>query len=143
MFITLETMPRLPSGKLDRQALPEPGAIAIDAYRAPSTPEAKMLAEIWQEVLGVERVGESDNFFALGGDSLSSLKVMARMRTLPDAKFNFKLRDLMQRPTIAGLLGLEVQAFSPVKCIAVIEPDQCKGNRTAIILHSCGTGNRF
>jgi thioesterase domain-containing protein len=55
-------------------------------------------------------VGESDNFFALGGDSLSSLKVMARMRTLSDMKFNFKLRDLMQRPTIAGLLGLKVQA---------------------------------
>ena len=62
MFLTLETMPRLPSGKLDRQALPEPGAISIDAYRGTSTPEAKMLAEVWQDVLGVERVGESDNF---------------------------------------------------------------------------------
>jgi thioesterase domain-containing protein/aryl carrier-like protein len=110
VIISLETMPRLPSGKLDRHALPEPGAIVIDAYRAPSTPEARMIAEVWQEVLGVERVGESDNFFALGGDSLSSLKVMARMRTLSDMKFNFKLRDLMQRPTIAGLLGLKVQA---------------------------------
>jgi amino acid adenylation domain-containing protein len=109
-IVVLETLPRLPSGKLDRDALPTPGAATAPAYRAPSTDEAMILAKIWQEVLGVERVGETDNFFALGGDSLSSLKVMARMRNLPDGKFNFKLRDLMQRPTIAGLLGLELQA---------------------------------
>ncbi|MGH8685538.1 MAG: thioesterase domain-containing protein, partial [Nitrosospira sp.] len=106
-IITLALLPRLPSGKLDRHALPAPGAIAVDTYRAPSTRQASLLAGIWQEVLGVERVGETDNFFALGGDSLSSLKMMARMRNLPEAKFDFKLRDLMQRPTIAGLLGLD------------------------------------
>ncbi|MGH8762084.1 MAG: amino acid adenylation domain-containing protein, partial [Nitrosospira sp.] len=106
-IIALASLPRLPSGKLDRQALPEPGALAAVTYRAPSTPQARLMAEIWQDVLGVERVGETDNFFALGGDSLSSLKVMARLRNLPDAKFTFKLRDLMQRPTIAGLLGLD------------------------------------
>ncbi|MEP6605126.1 MAG: amino acid adenylation domain-containing protein, partial [Nitrosospira sp.] len=108
-IITLALLPRLPSGKLDRNALPEPGAAAGLTYRAPSTDQARMLAKIWQDVLGIERVGETDNFFVLGGDSLSSLKVMARMRNLPDAKFNFKLRDLMQRPTIASLLGLEIQ----------------------------------
>jgi amino acid adenylation domain-containing protein len=109
-IMPLAVLPRLPSGKLDRGALPQPGAAAGSTYKAPSSEEAGMLAKIWQEVLGVEQVGETDNFFALGGDSLSSLKVMARMRNLPDGKFNFKLRDLMQRPTIAGLLGLETQA---------------------------------
>jgi pimeloyl-ACP methyl ester carboxylesterase/aryl carrier-like protein len=109
-IMMLALLPRLPSGKLDRNALPQPGTEMGLAYRAPSTDQARMLAKIWQEVLGVERIGETDNFFAMGGDSLSSLKVMARMRNLPDAGFNFKLRDLMQRPTIASLLGLEANA---------------------------------
>ncbi|GJL71077.1 MAG: hypothetical protein NMNS01_02760 [Nitrosomonas sp.] len=109
-FVSLELLPRLPSGKLDRKALPEPGTFASDTYQAPSTPEAKVLARIWQEVLGVARVGETDNFFALGGDSLSSLKVMARIRAFTDVKLDFKLRDLIQRPTIASLLGLNKQA---------------------------------
>ncbi|MEO9061203.1 MAG: amino acid adenylation domain-containing protein, partial [Nitrosospira sp.] len=109
-IMMLALLPRLPSGKLDRNALPEPGAATGLTYRTPSTDQARMLAKIWQGVLGVERIGETDNFFAMGGDSLSSLKVMARMRNLPDAGFNFKLRDLMQRPTIASLLGLEANA---------------------------------
>ncbi|SOD20611.1 non-ribosomal peptide synthetase [Nitrosomonas ureae] len=109
-FVSLNALPRLPSGKLDRNALPEPEVSSSDAYQEPSTPEAKMLASIWQEVLGVERVGETDNFFALGGDSLSSLKVMARIRRQTDVKLDFKLRDLIQRPTIASLLGLDKRA---------------------------------
>ncbi|SDY75283.1 amino acid adenylation domain-containing protein [Nitrosomonas sp. Nm33] len=106
-FMMLTSLPRLPSGKLDRKALPKPDSLPGAHYQAPSTPEARLIANIWQEVLGIERVGETDNFFALGGDSLSSLKVMARMRSLTDVKLNFKLRDLIQRPTIAGLLGLD------------------------------------
>ncbi|PSJ18787.1 non-ribosomal peptide synthetase [Nitrosomonas supralitoralis] len=106
-FVLMTALPRLTSGKLDRRALPEPDFLASDAYQEPSTPDAKILASIWREVLGVERIGETDNFFALGGDSLSSLKVMARIRNLTDVKLDFKLRDLIQRPTIAGLLGLD------------------------------------
>ena len=106
-FVPLAVLPRLTSGKLDRKQLPEPNAMPGDSYQEPSTPEARALANIWQEVLGVAQVGETDNFFALGGDSLSSLKVMARIRGLTDVKLDFKLRDLIQRPTIASLLGLD------------------------------------
>jgi thioesterase domain-containing protein len=105
-WIAVDELPRKLSGKLDRKRLPEPEA-AGDNYRAPSTSQARALAEIWQEVLGVERVGETDNFFALGGDSLSSLKVIARIRNQKQLNLNFKLRDLMQKPTIASLLGLD------------------------------------
>ena len=105
-WIAVDELPRMLSGKLDRKRLPEPEA-AGDNYRAPSTSQARALAEIWQEVLGVERVGETDNFFALGGDSLSSLKVIARIRNQKQLNLNFKLRDLMQKPTIASLLGLD------------------------------------
>jgi amino acid adenylation domain-containing protein/non-ribosomal peptide synthase protein (TIGR01720 family) len=105
-WIAVDELPRLLSGKLDRKRLPEPEATG-DNYRAPSTPQARALAEIWQDVLGVERIGETDNFFALGGDSLSSLKVIARIRNQKQLNLNFKLRDLMQKPTIASLLGLD------------------------------------
>ncbi|MFC4344052.1 amino acid adenylation domain-containing protein, partial [Cupriavidus numazuensis] len=109
----LSALPRLISGKLDRAALPDPQAGGSARYVAPSTPQAQQLAEIWQQVLGVPRVGETDNFFELGGDSLSSLKVVSRLRQLGDPQLAFTLRDLMARPTIAALLGRE-QAGSPL-----------------------------
>lgn len=106
-IVVLESLPLNPSGKVDRKALPEPGKRGGEVHVPPSTQEARLMAEVWREVLGIERVGETDNFFALGGDSLSCLKVMSRMRALGNDRFDFKLRDLMQRPTIAALLGLE------------------------------------
>jgi thioesterase domain-containing protein/aryl carrier-like protein len=138
----LEILPRLPSGKLDRSALPEPGTLSADTFRAPSTVEAKLLAEIWQEVLGVERVGETDNFFALGGDSLSSLKVMARARSSRDAKFDFKLRDLMQRPTIAGLLGLEFQTSGKAQTLVALNLPGKEGKPPLFCIHA-GLGTVF
>ncbi|PTR16848.1 amino acid adenylation domain-containing protein, partial [Nitrosospira sp. Nsp2] len=138
----LEILPRLPSGKLDRAALPEPGAPEVDTFRSPSTHEAKLLADIWQEVLGIERVGETDNFFALGGDSLSSLKVMARARNLREANFDFKLRDLMQRPTIAGLLGLEFQASEGPQALIALNQSCEERNPPLFCIHA-GLGTVF
>ncbi|MDW0358486.1 amino acid adenylation domain-containing protein [Halomonas venusta] len=105
-MMVLTALPRMVNGKLDQSALPEPRLDENREHVAPSTPEARQLAEIWQEVLGIERVGETDNFFELGGDSLLSLKVLSRVRALKEGTLDFKLRDLMQKPTIAGLLGL-------------------------------------
>ncbi|MDH1459526.1 non-ribosomal peptide synthase/polyketide synthase [Delftia tsuruhatensis] len=104
--LVLPALPRLVSGKLDRGALPLPQADAARVHVPPSTASAMALARIWQEVLGVERVGETDNFFELGGDSLLSLRMHAKVRKLGDPRLDFKLRDLLQRPTIAGLLEL-------------------------------------
>jgi amino acid adenylation domain-containing protein len=123
-ILVLTKLPMTPNGKLDRQKLPQPGGVSEPAYAAPSTPEAKALAEIWQIVLKVERVGQTDNFFELGGDSLSCLQVMARIRGLDGmAVKSIKLRDLMQRPTIASLLGLdlspEVAAATPLAMNAI------------------------
>ncbi|WP_418515016.1 non-ribosomal peptide synthase/polyketide synthase [Delftia sp. PS-11] len=104
--LVLPALPRLVSGKLDRGALPLPQADAGRVHVPPSTASAMALARIWQEVLGVERVGETDNFFEMGGDSLLSLRMHAKVRKLGDPQLDFKLRDLLQRPTIAGLLKL-------------------------------------
>ncbi|WP_159053534.1 MULTISPECIES: non-ribosomal peptide synthetase [unclassified Halomonas] len=104
--VTLDGLPLNANGKVDRKALPASPLGGRREFVAPSTPEACQLAKIWQEVLSVERIGETDNFFELGGDSLLSLKVLSRVRALKETKLDFKLRDLMQKPTISGLLGL-------------------------------------
>ena len=102
VVMPLERLPLTPSGKLDRGALPEPsGARAADAERiAPRSPEEKALATIWREVLGVEDLGVTDNFFGVGGDSILGLQVVARahrqgLRLTP--------RQLFESPTIEGL----------------------------------------
>uniref|UniRef100_UPI0039F03DFF amino acid adenylation domain-containing protein n=1 Tax=Bordetella sputigena TaxID=1416810 RepID=UPI0039F03DFF len=111
----LPRLPRLISGKLDRQALPAPSAAAERDFVAPATNAARQLAAIWEEVLDAPRVGQTDNFFELGGDSLLSLKMLSRVRALAQPDLSFTLRDLMRRPTIAGLLGLEdMQPAAPV-----------------------------
>ena len=103
--VCLPRLPVLPSGKLDRKALPAPTASSdTDGYDAPRTPQEQALANIWQDVLGVARVGITDNFYALGGDSLLSLKVIARLRAAPELGLDIKLRDLMRKPRIVDLL---------------------------------------
>ncbi|WP_370964029.1 amino acid adenylation domain-containing protein [Amycolatopsis sp. cg9] len=75
---SLAQLPLTAAGKVDRAALPEP-AHAGTGYRAPRTPAEQLLAAIWADVLGVERVGLDDNFFHLGGDSLTAVRVAGRV----------------------------------------------------------------
>ncbi|HVS00904.1 MAG TPA: amino acid adenylation domain-containing protein, partial [Thermoanaerobaculia bacterium] len=77
-FVALEALPLTPNGKVDRKALPAPGLDRSESgYVAPRTEEEEMLAAVWSQVLGLDRVGVEDNFFALGGDSILSLRVVA------------------------------------------------------------------
>ncbi|WDG89569.1 amino acid adenylation domain-containing protein [Pseudomonas chlororaphis] len=79
-FVTLEAFPLTPNGKLDRQALPAPDltAVATRGYQAPAGEMETTLAQIWQDLLGLARVGRNDHFFELGGDSLLMLRVCSR-----------------------------------------------------------------
>ncbi|PIE25754.1 MAG: hypothetical protein CSA58_12630 [Micrococcales bacterium] len=81
-FVALDALPLNPNGKLDRDALPAPegDAPAPAEYAAPRDGHEALLARTWGEVLGVERVGIHDNFFALGGDSIVAIQVVARLR---------------------------------------------------------------
>ncbi len=102
--VPLGELPRLPNGKLDRAALPAPEQArppAGPAYVAPRTPVEEILAGIWSETLGVERVGVHDGFFDLGGHSLVVTRVVARVR---DAfQVELSVRRLFEAPTVAGL----------------------------------------
>ncbi|HZG43168.1 MAG TPA: phosphopantetheine-binding protein, partial [Longimicrobium sp.] len=82
-FVPVPRLPLTPNGKLDRGALPAPElGSAEGSYVAPSTPIGELLAEIWSEVLHVERVGAFDDFFDLGGHSLLVIRVVARIREI-------------------------------------------------------------
>jgi aryl carrier-like protein len=99
-FVVLDEFPVTPSGKLDRRALPVPEAQGAPVSAAPTTPREVALADLWVEVLGLDRVGVDEDFFALGGDSIRLLRLCARAR---EVGISLTPRDLFENPTIAGL----------------------------------------
>jgi len=103
VFVVIDELPLSANGKVDRKALPAPGQPAglVAEYVAPRTDTERVLAEVWVQVLGVERVGIHDNFFELGGDSILSIQVMSRVRVAFDVELS--PRVLFESPTVAGL----------------------------------------
>ena len=99
-FMGIEAIPMTPSGKADRKALPDPELTAVGAYTPPQTGTEKALCVIFAEVLGVERSGIHDNFFASGGDSILALQIVARARS---KGFDLAVRDIFKSPDVAGL----------------------------------------
>ncbi|WP_410598328.1 non-ribosomal peptide synthase/polyketide synthase [Amycolatopsis sp. lyj-90] len=101
-FVALDRIPVSANGKLDRKALPAPTA-AVSGHVEPETETEQALAGIWADVLGVDRIGADDNFFALGGDSLRSLHIAAKASAL----FAVRLTpaDVLTARTVAGLAG--------------------------------------
>jgi amino acid adenylation domain-containing protein len=95
-FIELEQIPLTTSGKLDRKALPGP-VINRENYVPPTNETEKTLAEIWQEVLGIQQPGVNDNFFDMGGDSIKAIQVTARLKRYG---LELKVSDLFLHPTI-------------------------------------------
>lgn len=101
-FVQLPELPLTPNGKIDRKALPEPQwAAGQDEFVAPSTVVEEILAEIWQEVLGVERIGIHDSFFELGGHSLLATRVLSRVQE--SFGVDLPIRSLLESPTLLGL----------------------------------------
>lgn len=109
-IIPLDSMPLLPSGKLDRRALPSPDPEQRPAYAAPVTPVEKKLAGLWQQIFGIERIGRHDNFFELGGDSLTAAEMVARF---PEHfSIELPLGSLFEASTVAGLASYLQRAGS-------------------------------
>jgi acyl carrier protein len=103
-FVLLDSLPLTPNGKLDRKALPAPdhGRPELDdGFAAPRTPLEETLANIWAEVLKLDKVGIHDNFFQLGGHSLLATQVVSRMRNA--FSIEVRLRQMFELPTIAEM----------------------------------------
>ena len=113
-FVLLDTLPLTPNGKVDRKALPAPDTSrrAPDSpYVAPRDAVEDVVAGIWAEALGVDRVGVFDDFFALGGHSLLSTRIVARLR---DAfAVEIPLHRIFSEPTVAGLSAALRQGSGP------------------------------
>ncbi|HEY8210346.1 MAG TPA: amino acid adenylation domain-containing protein, partial [Myxococcaceae bacterium] len=105
-LVALDRMPLTPSGKIDRKALPAPDVThgLSDAFVAPRTETERGLAEIWQQILSVGRVGATDDFFALGGHSLLASQLLSRVRQKFGAQLSF--RKIFEAPTVEKLASL-------------------------------------
>ncbi|MFK4066860.1 amino acid adenylation domain-containing protein [Streptomyces sp. NPDC029674] len=103
VFVTLDALPLNANGKVDRSALPEPRPEPAPAMGdAPRSAVAEVCAQVWAQVLEVERVGDQDNFFALGGDSVLATRIVTRLRQV-FASDAVSLRTVFLSPTVAGL----------------------------------------
>ncbi len=102
-FVTLDAFPLTPNGKLDRQALPapDPSAIVTRVYNAPMGAVETALAQIWQTLLGLERVSRHDHFFELGGHSLLAIQLVTRIRQ--NLALELCLPQLFAHPVLADL----------------------------------------
>jgi len=103
-YVLLDAMPLTAHGKLDRRALPVPTVENIATtveYVAPRTPLERDLAAIWRESLELERVGIGENFFDIGGHSLSAMRVVVRIRSV--LNMDVPVACLFQNPTIESL----------------------------------------
>ncbi|MFD2685530.1 thioesterase domain-containing protein, partial [Streptomyces phyllanthi] len=102
-FTELAALPLTPGGKIDRAALPdpEPGRVDLsDRYIAPRTKIERVVAKVWADALGLDRVGVDDSFFELGGHSLLVTQIVAQIRA---AGYDTSVGDLFDRPTVAGV----------------------------------------
>ncbi len=114
-FVFLDALPLTPNGKVDRRALPAPDRADAGAgvgYVAPRNHVEEVLASIWSQVLGVPQVGIHDNFFAIGGDSIISIQIVARASQLG---LRLTPRQIFQHQTIAELAGVASARHSVVQ----------------------------
>jgi len=133
-YVRLSALPLTPTGKLDRPALPAPeGEALAREYEAPQGEVEVALAEIWAGLLGVERVGRGDDFFALGGHSLLAVQVVSRVRQAMEVEI--ALGVVFESPVLAALaeriLDLQLARFDPETLARLAERVREDGGGTA------------
>ncbi|OKI15539.1 non-ribosomal peptide synthetase [Saccharothrix sp. CB00851] len=105
-IVALADFPLTPSGKLDQNALPSP-TVTRTGSRAPATDRERLLCEVFADVLGLDGLGVDDDFFTLGGDSITSIAVSTRARKLG---IGISPRDVFEHRTVAALAAVETTA---------------------------------
>ena len=127
-FIVLAVLPLTDDGRLDSKALPLPAKPSDNAnYIAPQTDTEKALVEIWQQKLGLDKIGLEDNYFVLGGDSIRSIALVAEAKKRGMA---FSIKDLFAHPTVGALAaeidmgGLDVTEFVEIVPYALLTEDE-------------------
>ncbi|MBV9772320.1 MAG: amino acid adenylation domain-containing protein, partial [Gemmatimonadetes bacterium] len=136
-FVVLEEMPRTPTGKLDRRALPAPeGRSGETEFVAPRDALELRLAGVWEELLGVHPVGVRDDFFALGGHSLLVLRLLARVERLTGRRI--PMGTLLAGPTVERLAGV-LREGAPLRVEGPLVPIQPAGSgRPLFFVHAAG-----
>ncbi|MEV0684908.1 amino acid adenylation domain-containing protein [Nocardia sp. NPDC050378] len=114
LVVPLDEIPLTPNGKLDRNALPAP-VFAAATSRAPEGPVETAIAELFAQILGVERVGAEDSFFAAGGDSILSIQLVTRAR---HAGISFTPQQVFEHRTVAGLARVAALGDDAVPALA-------------------------
>ena len=112
VWVEMESLPLTSNGKINRKALPEPstGDLSSTTYVAPGNETEQKLAEIWQQLLNIEKAGIHDNFFELGGHSLLAMRLLSQLKN----QFNKEvaIKELFRNPTIKGLAALLAESIS-------------------------------
>ncbi|MFL5745688.1 MAG: amino acid adenylation domain-containing protein [Niastella sp.] len=99
-FIRLQKIPLNANGKVDRKALPDPLVSPEEVIVAPQTKEESLLVDVWSQVLGMEKIGITNNFFLIGGDSIKSIQICSRVRS---AGYELTVKDIFAHQTIRQL----------------------------------------
>jgi amino acid adenylation domain-containing protein len=122
LICVLDAMPLTPSGKLDRGALPDPGGATQLAYEPPQGEIERALASIWSELLSAPKIGRKDNFFDLGGHSLSATQMTSRLKS--HSGYDVPLREVFKHPVLSSLAAyIEARgAPTPAASGAPLEP---------------------
>jgi amino acid adenylation domain-containing protein len=129
-FVMLDALPLTRNGKVDRDALPAPQSLQRQdavVYREPQTDIEKALVEIWQTVLGVERVGVQDNFFDLGGNSL--LLIKANRLILERLRLEISIVEMFSHPTIQSMAGYLLSKSVPERAPVSVPEESARVQR--------------
>jgi amino acid adenylation domain-containing protein len=122
-FTMLESFPLTPSGKVDHQALPAPNLVRpemTENYVAPRNSTEEILVEIWEQVIGVDRIGIHDNFLELGGDSIQSIQITSRAN---QAGIRLTTNQILQHQTISELAAVvDTTTIEPTKQDTIVGP---------------------
>ena len=150
-FVTLESLPLMPNGKIDRRALSKNSVdnyqLSEETFVAPRTPDEELLVDIWVSVLGVERVGVHDNFFELGGHSLLAVQLVSRLRSAFSVEFS--LHHLFESPTIASsaecitILRTQIEAKTAKQNLPLLVPIKTKGTQCPLFCVTAGHGDIY